>query len=151
MLRAAIARLWSLWQSAVPRWRGVRVSRVSLGGQGEKLACRYLRRRRYRIVARGQRTRWGEIDIIAVDGRTVVFVEVKTRRRSPDRQFADVVDRTKQERMTRGALAYLKQHRLLGYPCRFDVITILWPPGSDPEIRHYRHAFEAVTDQWSLF
>jgi putative endonuclease len=151
MLRAWIARLRALGSVWVLKWRANRVSRVSLGCQGEQLACQYLRRQRYKIVARGLRTRWGEIDIVAIDQRTVVFVEVKTRRHDPDGRLAEVVDQVKQERMTRGALAYLKQHRLLNNPCRFDVITILWPRDAGPELRHYRHAFEAATDRWSLF
>jgi putative endonuclease len=127
------------------------MGQMSLGCQGERLACRYLRRQRYRIVERGLRTRWGEIDIVAVDGRTVVFVEVKTRRHDPEGQLGEVVDRTKQQRMTRGALTYLKQHQLLGHACRFDIVTIHWPRNAPPRLRHFRHAFEAETDRWSLF
>ena len=55
-------------------------ARLSLGKRGEDLACRALRRRGYAVLARRYRTRWGEIDIVARDGDTLVFVEVKTRR-----------------------------------------------------------------------
>lgn len=151
MPRTWLARLKIAWSMGVLRWRAMRERTVTLGGQGERFACQYLKRQRYKIIQRGLRTRWGEIDIVAVEGRTVVFVEVKTRRSDPDGQLVDVVDHVKQQRMTRGALAFLKQHRLLDHACRFDIITIHWPRDGSPRLRHYRHAFEAATDRWSLF
>jgi putative endonuclease len=151
MARTWLAWLQAVWKRGARRWQADQGQVATLGGQGERLACQYLRRQRYTIVAQGLRTRWGEIDIVAVEGRTVVFVEVKTRRHDPEGRMAEVVDRVKQQRMTQGALVYLKQNRLLDYSCRFDVITILWPRHAAPELKHYRHAFEAETDRWSLF
>ena len=84
----------------------------------------------------------GEIDIIAVDDRTVVFVEVKTRKSDDAGHPADAIDTAKQRRMTQAALAYLKSHRLLQNAARFDVVAITWPVDSSwPTIEHYRNAF----------
>lgn len=118
--------------------------RLPLGRRGENAAARYLSRRGYVIVARGQRGAIGEIDLIAVDGRTLVFVEVKTRTTQDAGHPADAVDAPKQRRLTRLALAYMKRHDLLENPARFDVIAITWPDkGSRPVIEHFQNAFEA--------
>lgn len=124
----------------------------SLGERGEAFACRYLKKKAYTIIARQDRSRLGEIDIIAVQERTIVFVEVKTRtadeRGAPD----EAVDRDKQERLTRAALGYMRKHDLLGScPARFDVISIVWPKGAKtPEVRHFENAFEP-TGQFQMF
>ena len=119
--------------------------RQSLDMRGERAAERYLRRLGYKIVARRDRGRLGELDLVAVDGRTVVFVEVKTRRSHDTGHPAEAVDHEKQTRLTRLALAYLKRHELLEYPARFDVLAITWPAGSKrPQIDHIQNAFPAV-------
>jgi putative endonuclease len=122
-----------------------RAKSKSLGQRGEDAAARYLKRQGFRIVERGHDSRLGEIDIIAVDGRTVVFVEVKTRATTDAGHPADAVDNLKQRRMTQAALAYLKSKRLLNSATRFDVVAITWPNAdSQPHIEHYRNAFEAA-------
>ncbi|MDX1945280.1 MAG: YraN family protein [Pirellulaceae bacterium] len=119
--------------------------RQPLGRRGENAAARYLRRRGYVIVARGQRGQVGELDLVAVQNRTVVFVEVKTRASQDAGHPADAVDRQKQERLTRVALAYLKRHDLLECSTRFDVIAISWPDlARAPQIEHFEGAFEAT-------
>jgi putative endonuclease len=119
--------------------------RQSLGRRGERAAERYLRRLGYKIVARRERGRLGEIDLVAVDGRTIVFIEVKTRRSHDAGHPAEAVGLEKQRRLTRLALAYLKRHDLLEYSARFDVMAITWPNGARrPVIEHIRNAFEAV-------
>ena len=90
----------------------------TLGQRGEAAAARFLKRRGYRIVARAARGDLGELDLVAVDGRTVVFVEVKTRRSHEAGHPADAVDERKQQRLTRLALAYMKRHDLLGVAAR---------------------------------
>ncbi len=122
----------------------------TLGERGEAIAARYLRRRRFRIIGRGVRTGLGELDLVAVDGRTVVFVEVKTRRSDQYGSPAEAVDLKKQRRLTRLAVTYLKRHGLLEYPARFDVVAILWPEDQRrPAIEHFENAFEAVgTDEF---
>jgi putative endonuclease len=119
--------------------------RLPLGRRGENAATRYLRRLGYVIVARGQRDAIGEIDVVAVDGRTVVFVEVKTRASHDAGHPAEAVDDDKQRRLTRLALSYLKRHDLLECKSRFDVIAVTWPDGNKrPTIEHYKDAFEAI-------
>lgn len=115
-----------------------------LGDAGERLAARHLRRQGLKILLRRYRTPQGEIDLICREGRTVVFVEVKTRRGTGTGLPAEAVDQAKQRQLTRLALAFLKKHRLLEHPARFDVVGIVWPSGdAPPEITHYRNAFEA--------
>jgi putative endonuclease len=121
-------------------------SELALGPAGERLAAKFLRKLGYRILAHGHRQRLGEIDLIALDGNCIVFVEVKTWKSSSAGDPSEAVDRRKQEKITRAALIYLKKRRLLEQPARFDVISIVWPnqQNSAPEIRHFKHAFEAV-------
>jgi len=133
--------------SVANRWR-----QRPLGVRGERAAARYLKKLGYIVVARGDRSRFGELDVVAVDGRTVVFVEVKTRRSAALDHPADAVHGDKQRRLTRAATAYLKRHRLLDYPVRFDVVAVTWPQAARrPRIEHFRNAFEATGDPFSLF
>jgi putative endonuclease len=120
----------------------------SLGQRGERLAERYLRRLGYCVVARRARDRLGELDLVAVDGRTVVFVEVKTRRAG---EPAAAVDARKQARLTRAALSFLQRHELLDCPSRFDVVAIEWPERGQPTVRHYRSAFDATGPGGQMF
>ncbi len=118
---------------------------LSLGERGERAAARYLKRLGYRILFLRHRQRYGEVDIIAVDGQTVVFVEVKTRRDATQGRPAEAVDLHRQGRLTRAALAFLKSHGLLDYASRFDVVEVIWPNGQKrPSIQHLLNAFAAV-------
>ncbi len=122
-------------------WRHYR----SLGQRGERAAERHLRRLGYKIVGRRERGPLGELDLVAVDGRTVVFIEVKTRRSHAAGHPAEAVDDAKQAQLTRLALAYLKRHDLLEHRARFDVLAITWPVRArKPKIEHIINAFEAV-------
>jgi putative endonuclease len=98
--------------------------RQSLGKLGEHLACAELERRGYAILARRYRTRCGEIDIIARDGETTVFVEVKARAGDEFGGAAAAVTPWKQRRVAQMAIDYLSRHRLHDRPCRFDVVTV---------------------------
>ena len=115
-----------------------------LGDKGERLAVRYLKKQGYRIVARKSRSRIGEIDVVAVDGDCIVFVEVKTRSSHVAGQPVEAVTAAKQHQLTRVALAWLKSRGLLEHRARFDVIAITWREGRDPEIQHFRNAFETT-------
>lgn len=113
-----------------------------LGDRGEREAGRFLRRRGFRILVRGYRTARGEIDLIARDGDTLVFVEVKTRRHG---EPAEAVNAEKQRRLTLAALRFLKEHGLLEQRTRFDVVAIVWPEQRQaPTVEHIRGAFDAV-------
>src|SRR5262245_23446274 len=115
-----------------------------LGRRGEYAAARFLKRLGYVIVARGHRDSIGEIDLIAVDGRTVVFIEVKTRTSHDAGHPADAVDDAKQRRLTRLALSYMKRHDLLDCKARFDVVAVTWPERGRPTVEHFKNAFEPV-------
>lgn len=122
-----------------------RRSVAALGPRGERAAAEFLEKLGYRILDRGRRFRFGEIDLVALDGESIVFVEVKTRRRDNRGDPSEAVDRGKQERLTRSALAYLKRRRLLGRRTRFDVVSIVWnDDAAPPRIAHIRGAFEAA-------
>jgi len=127
------------------RWLAEQLRRPTLGEQGERRATRFLRRqRRFRIVATRRRLRYGEFDIIAVDGQTIVFVEVKTRRSETGPRPALAVDDHRRQRMTRAATAFLKSHGLLEYPARFDIVEVIWPAEvRRPQILHHPNAFAA--------
>lgn len=99
-------------------------ARQRLGIDGESMACEELERRGYAIVERRYRTRFGEIDVIANDRGTVVFVEVKTK---TDSSFSDPVEsvtKQKQRRLVSMAEQYAALHKLDNTPCRFDVVTV---------------------------
>jgi putative endonuclease len=118
--------------------------RKPLGRRGEDAAARFLKRLGYVILARGHRDNIGEIDLIAVDGRTLVFIEVKTRTSHDAGHPADAVDDAKQRRLTRLALSYMKRHDLLDCKARFDVVAVTWPNRGRPIIEHFQNAFEPV-------
>lgn len=134
---------------SAPRWWLALFRPLPLGLRGERYAARYLRRKGYKIVARGTRSRRGELDLVAVDGRTVVFVEVKTRRHSSDESPAAAVGPEKQRRIARSALLFLKSHGLLEHSARFDVIAIIWPKHArqPASVEHFVNAFEAPSSQ----
>jgi putative endonuclease len=115
------------------------------GTRSERAAARYLRRQGMRIVARNYRCPLGELDLVAVDAGCIVFVEVRSTASEDVGRPALSVDAAKQRRLTDLALHYLRQHRLLSSPARFDVLAISWPAGQrEPHLVHHRQAFEAV-------
>ena len=135
-------------RAAVSGWYRRLFPKQPLGRRGELAAARHLRRRGYKIIARGDRSRWGELDLVAVDAKTIVFVEVKTRDCRESDHPADAVDTAKQRRLTRLAVGFLKRHRLLEYRCRFDVVAVTWPDAARrPVIEHFPNAFDAVGQQ----
>ena len=111
------------------------------GRRGEDLAHRYLQAHRHIVIARNYRTRGGtaEVDLIARDGETLVFVEVKTR--GTDRFGApeEAVDTEKRRRILRGAAHYLVHAGAEDSRIRFDIVTVLF--GSQERIEHIRDAF----------
>ena len=115
--------------------------RATLGRAGEKQAERFLRRLGYRIVTRNYHCPAGEIDIVALDGTTIVFVEVKTR---SDRHHADpedAVNRIKQQRIVRSAKTFIQQTRSQGRACRFDVLAVTPDQDGHLVIEHTINAF----------
>jgi putative endonuclease len=114
---------------------------LARGVAGEKLACRYLRRNGYKILYRNFRGRsGGEIDIVARDGDTLVFIEVKTRSREDFGRPLEAIGTDQQQRISRGALAWL---RMLDNPdilFRFDVVEVVMTE-SEPRIELIKNAF----------
>ena len=116
-----------------------------VGKQGEVAAERFLLKCGYTILFRNYEDRFGEVDLIAVDRETIVFVEVKTRSTDQAGDPTEAVDETKQMHLTKTGVGFLKWHRLTEYAARFDVIAILGSPLEDTaDIRHYVNAFEPV-------
>ncbi len=115
----------------------------ALGQKGEDAAVRFLERRGLVILARNLRSRFGEIDLIARDRSTLVFVEVKARRGRPGDPPEAAVDARKRARLSRLALGYLGARRLGERSCRFDVVGVtLDEAGGVTGVRHLRHAFD---------
>ena len=113
------------------------------GSWGETVAAKYLRKKRYKLLAQGYRSRFGEIDLIVCDRKYLVFVEVKLRRSDYFAQAREFVDFRKQNRIRTTAEIYLSQNPTNLQP-RFDVIEIYAPNGIDtkkPVINHLEDAF----------
>jgi putative endonuclease len=118
-------------------------ARKQLGNRGEIEAGRFLERLGYQILHRQLRGRFGELDLVARDHDTIVFVEVKTRASTAAGHPTESITPAKQKKITRSALTFLKKHRWLNQRARFDVVAIIWPVGNEtPQIQHYINAFE---------
>jgi putative endonuclease len=118
-----------------------------LGERGERAAARHLKRQGMRVLMRGYQTRQGEIDLIARDGETLVFVEVKARRRG---EPAEAVTPEKERRLSLAAIQFLRRYNLLEARSRFDIVAIVWADDrTPPKIEHFRNAFEIV-GRWQM-
>jgi len=115
--------------------------RLSLGKKGEDLAVNQLKALKYKVLERNFKCPLGEIDIIARDQNTLVFIEVKTRATKDFGGPAAAVNERKQRQLSKVALTYLNQKKLTNVPARFDVVAVeLIPPS--PRIEVIRNAFE---------
>lgn len=112
-----------------------------LGSEGERIAEAYLRKKGFRVVERNYRCPVGELDLVFLDRRVLVFVEVKTRTDGRFGEPLEAVDRRKQRKMTKTALFFLSQHRLHHREARFDVVGVSWK-GGEPSVQHVENAFE---------
>jgi putative endonuclease len=113
----------------------------ALGLAGEEIACSYLRQKKYDILTRRFRMFRGEIDIVARDGETLVFVEVKARADESFGRPEEAVTPGKQRQIRKIALGYLVDHHPGEVDCRFDVIAILFGEGNDYRLEHFKDAF----------
>lgn len=112
-----------------------------LGQEGERIAESYLRKKGYRVVERNYRCSVGELDLVVLDRRVIVFVEVKTR---TDERFGaplESVGSRKQKKMIKAALFFLSQRRLHHRDARFDVVGVSWRD-REPVVEHVENAFE---------
>lgn len=118
-------------------------SRKEVGNKGEKLAAKFLKRKGYKIIQRNYKCKLGEIDIIAEQDRTIVFVEVKTRRTQEFGPPQNAITAAKRSQISKVALFYIREKKLVDQSCRFDVIGITFSPESrKPRIEHIENAFQ---------
>lgn len=115
--------------------------KLRLGKEGERLAEEYLKKKGYKLVERNYRCSMGELDLIVLDRRVVVFVEVKTRTGHGFGSPFEAVEFRKQHKMIQVAQYFLTEKRLHQRDARFDVVGISWP-GGDPVVEHIENAFE---------
>ena len=116
---------------------------TEIGKAAEKAAAKYLKKLGYKVLEKNYRELSGEIDIIAKEGKCLVFVEVKARSSSDHGWPEEFVDKQKQSKIVKTALKYLKKEKLDDSDVRFDVLAI--DPGSD-EIAHIKSAFESSAE-----
>lgn len=119
----------------------MRDGRKVLGAEGERAAERFLRRRHYVILERNYHCPVGEVDLVALDGRTLVFVEVKTRTQHGYGTPFDAVDRRKQGQIVRVAQHFISRHDLHDRDVRFDVVGV-WPEAGRLACELIANAFE---------
>ena len=115
--------------------------KLVLGQEGERVAERYLKNKGYKFVERNYRCSAGELDLIVLDRRVVVFVEVKTRSGYGFGSPLEAVEFRKQRKMIQAAQYFLSEKALHHREARFDVVGISWP-GRDPVVEHIENAFD---------
>jgi putative endonuclease len=115
--------------------------RIELGRSSEELAAEFLKKNGFKIIECNFRTELGEIDIIALENKTVCFVEVKSRSSLKFGSGFDALLGSKQKQIAKAALIYLKENNLLDKKARFDVVSLTGPLGSQ-KIELIRNAFE---------
>ena len=126
-----------------PSWPAPRRDRRhGLGRRGERTAARYLRRKHHHILVRNYRCAAGEIDLISADGDTLVFVEVKTRSSDTAEDPQETFRRAQWKRVERAARFFLMERSAQDNPCRFDLVTVVWPPRGSPQIEHFEDVFQ---------
>lgn len=116
-------------------------SHIITGKIGESLAVEYLKKNGYRILAKSYRYHRGEIDIVAQEGNTLVFIEVKTRKTIEFGYPEESVSPVKQAKLKKTACGYLEDNRLFGQPCRFDVISLVIGENGKSDLYHIKDAF----------
>jgi len=115
---------------------------ASIGNRGEELAAACLERSGYKLIERNFRCKGGEVDIVAREGKTLVFVEVKSRKTLTYGVPQLAVTPFKQRQISKAALTWLARNRLHDTPARFDVIAILLSSDYQHQIDHIKNAFE---------
>lgn len=119
-----------------------KMTKEKTGKQAENLAVNFLEKQDFEIISRNYRKRFGEIDIIARTGGSLVFVEVKSQKAPTIGEPEAAVTLRKQKRLILAAESYLQEFQPEFSEIRFDVISIIFFPHKDSEINHYLNAFE---------
>jgi putative endonuclease len=114
----------------------------ALGKRGEEIAAVYLKGQKYTVIERNFLCKGGEVDIVARDGKTIVFVEVKSRRNLSFGPPQLALTPFKQRQISKAALTWLAKNRLHEASARFDVIAIILRDHEVPQIEHIRNAFD---------
>lgn len=124
------------------RFRRWRAAHLRLGRRGEAVACNALKELGIDVLERNVRNRYGEIDIVARDGMTLCFIEVKTRHKNAFSRPADAVDETRRRRLSRAGGLYM---RYLGegvqVKYRFDIMEVIYEKRRLRTVHYIRHAF----------
>ena len=116
-----------------------------LGQKSEDLAARLLKSEGAKILARNYQNRYGEIDLIALEGGQIVFVEVRSRSSTRSGHPVETVNQSKQRKICRAAQAFLRTVPDQQVSPRFDVITVIWSDDErQSELKRYRDAFSLV-------
>lgn len=113
----------------------------ALGRAGESLAAEYLDQNGLTVLERNWSCAHGELDVVATDGERVVFCEVKTRSGVDYGGPVEAVTADKCRRIRRLARTWLQERQLVGCEVRFDVVSVLWPPGGQVRIEHLQEVF----------
>ena len=113
----------------------------TLGVLGEELAGCYLAARGYKILLRNYESSLGEIDLIAKEKGALVFIEVKTRSSLLMGSPYESVTFHKRAQIVKCAEYYMKRYGIKDVSCRFDVVSVLIPPGGEPQIQLIENAF----------
>jgi len=115
---------------------------LTLGRRGEELARRFLKKKGYKILETNYRGRLGEIDLVAQDGDSLVFVEVKTRSSMAFGHPLESINPRKQHQLTKAAGEYLAGCGEEGRFCRFDAVSVLFSGDEEPQLELIKNAFE---------
>lgn len=135
-VRELIQRLLNLRKS------GARTAAQTLGSRGEDIVARHVQQDlRMKVVARNQRFIGGELDIVAIDGHDLAFIEVRTRRSDNAGAPELTVGAEKRRFLRRSARKFISRRRLTSFTPRFDIAAVLWPENGQPEIRYHKNAF----------
>lgn len=113
-------------------------TRKKLGNRGEKIAAKFLRKQGYRIIEKNYHSRLGEIDIVAKENESIVFVEVKTRCSTDFGLPEEALSYDKRRRLSKLALGYLAHRRIKDTNCRFDVVSILMDNNRANKVKHIK-------------
>ncbi len=115
---------------------------LALGAVGEEIAAKWLQKKGYRILARNWKTRQGEIDIVCRDKKTLVFVEVKTRREGGRTLPGEALTKEKQKRLIRAASAYMSAGKAWALACRFDFVGVTLLGDESFRVEHEQNVIE---------
>ena len=119
-------------------------SRLQSGRDAESQALRYLEQQGLRLLAQNWLCKGGELDLVMLDGDTVVFVEVRYRQHTQWGGALGSIDARKRQKLILAAQFFLQSEpRWSNHPCRFDVVAIDSAPGAEPELNWLRNAFDS--------